>query len=156
MKLVKIPSGLGAIGKADGIELAPDAVMKEMKDLYLNEDGVLPNFEVDTVSVVDKNFSETNNRIYNKALKAFKETDCPVFLGGDHSITLSLIKAFSETHKNPGIVIFDAHPDAVQDFETHEDLLPGIINNKLLKKENIVLVGIRNWHATELKFLQEN
>ncbi len=156
MKLVKIPSNLGAMDKADGVELAPDAVIKEIRDLYLSEEGILPNFDVDEAEVIKKNMSETNDNIFNKASEAFKETNCPIFLGGDHSITLPLIKAFSQSFQNPGIIIFDAHPDAMQDFETHEDLLPGMVNNNLIKRENIVLVGIRNWHRNEIEFLQKN
>lgn len=157
MKLIKIPSNLGALGKADGVELAPDAVLNEMGELYINEEGLLPNLDVDSVAVVEKNISETNKNIFSKALMAFQENRCPLFLGGDHSITLPIIRAFSEKYRqNPGIVIFDAHPDAMQDFGTHEDLLPGIMNNKLIKKENIIVVGIRNWDKNEIQFLKEN
>lgn len=156
MKLIKIPSSIGGMEKSAGSELAPSVVVNEMRELYMSEEGVLPNSDVDEVAVIEKNLSGTNAKIFEKALKAFKETDCPIFLGGDHSITLPIIRAFSKEYKNPGMVIFDAHPDSMGDFESHEDLIPGILNKNLVKKENIVLVGVRNWHQNEIEFLKKN
>ena len=134
MKIIKIPYSEGTdVNK--GTEKAPDEIVKQLNECWSNE-----NFQDNKYEVIDSNLKELH--------------DGEIYIGGDHSISYYVFKKFFKN--NAGILIFDAHPDAVQDFETHEDLLPGIINNKLLKKENIVLVGIRNWHATELKFLQEN
>jgi len=154
MKLIKIPSSLGGLGKSDGSELAPDIVIKELKELFLSESGRLPTFDIEEIEV-EKNISLVNKKIYEKAVQSFN-TQCPIFLGGDHSITLPIIRAFCEKYENPGIIIFDAHPDAMDNFETHEDLLPGIIENNLIKKENILLIGTRTFHKHELEFLRNN
>lgn len=156
MKIIKIPSSQGGLGRADGSELAPDAVVKETKNFYLCEDGVLPQLEVDEVKVVPSNIEETNENIYKKAREVMQQK--PLFIGGDHSVSYPLIKAFSESFENPGIVVFDAHPDAENDFRppTQEDNLIAIVKEKLVKSQNIILVGIRNWHANEIKFLKDN
>lgn len=156
MKIIKIPSSQGGLGKADGAELAPDAVVKGTEDFYLTEEGVLPQFQVDEVRVVPKNIEETNDNIYKKAKEAMQEK--PLFVGGDHSVSYPLIKAFSESFDNPGVIIFDAHPDAENDFNppTQEDNLIAIVKENLIKRENIILVGVRNWHANEIKFLKDN
>ena len=46
----------------------------------------------------------------------------------------------------------------MQDFEppTHEDFVKVLINKNHLKKENLILVGLRNWHKDEYEFLKKN
>jgi len=41
----------------------------------------------------------------------------PIFLGGDHSITYPVLKAFAPRYRNLTIVHFDAHPDLYDEFE---------------------------------------
>jgi arginase family enzyme len=80
-----------------------------------------------------------------------------LFLGGDHSVTIPIVKAFSSVYpENPGVIIFDAHPDAENDFVTHEDLLCALVNQKVIVTENIILVGTRNWDKNEIEFIQKN
>jgi agmatinase len=159
MKVIKIPSSLGGLGKADGAELAPDKVISKTKELFMSEDKVLPNFDVDKVEVVASNIEETNKNIYSKALEVLKNNVKPLFLGGDHSVTYPIVKAFSEVYsENPGIIIFDAHPDAENDFmpPSQEDLLCAMVNQNVIKKENIILIGTRNWDKNEIEFIQKN
>jgi len=159
MKVIKIPSSQGGLGKANGAELAPDKVLEKTKELFMSEDGLLPVFDVDSVSVVKSNIEETNKNIYTKALEVLKDNVKPLFLGGDHSVTFPIVKAFKENYpENPGIVIFDAHPDCENDFSppTQEDLLNALVNQNVIKKENIILVGVRNWDKNEIEFMSKN
>jgi len=159
MKLIKIPFSAGGLGKAKGAEKAPNKILEQIKELYLSEDGVLPIIDVEEVRINQTNIEETNENIFNHAKKAITEFQKPIFLGGEHSITYSLVKAFAEVHKEkPGIIIFDAHPDCCSDFNlpTHEDLLLALVKENIIPKENIILVGIRNWHKDEYTFLKQN
>jgi agmatinase len=158
MKVIKVPSSQGGLGKADGSELGPDKIIEQTKDLFMNESGIIPFFDIETVDVVSSNIEETNENIYKKALGIFNESNGPVFLGGDHSITFPIVKAFSQKYENPGIIIFDAHLDAVNDFmpPSQEDLVTGLVNQKIIKPSNIILVGTRNWHQNEIDFIRQN
>ena len=158
MRVIKVPSGLGGLGKGNGAAAAPDKILSQLKELYLNEEGRLPVLDVDAVALVENNFAETSQRIYAQAKEEFAKQQPLIFLGGDHSITFHLAKAFAEQHDNPGIVIFDAHPDAENDFmpPTQEDLLPALVNTGAIKPQNILLVGIRNWDKNEIAFLKHH
>jgi len=159
MKIVKIPSSLGGLGKATGAEKAPDKVIEQTNELFFSEDSCLPTFEIEDVKIISGNIEETNNNIYSKAKDILKDTIKPLFLGGDHSITFPLVKAFSEVYPtNPGIVIFDAHPDAENDFmpPSQEDLLCGLVNENIINPQNIILVGTRNWDKNEIEFIQKH
>jgi len=155
MKIVKVPSSQGSLGKNEGTEKAPDKIVNLLKKLsmYVNEDGKNIDFEIDEVKVNPSNIEETNKRIYEKAKQGAN-----IFIGGDHSITFSTFSAFAEKYKNPGIIIFDAHPDAVNNFEpaSHEDFVKVLIEKKILKKENLIMVGLRSADKIEREFLEKN
>ena len=53
------------------------------------------------------------------------------------------------------MVIFDAHPDVYQVFEhvTHQDWVKFLIDAGVVKKENVILVGIRGADKKEMDFL---
>jgi len=158
MKVIKVPSSQGGLGKADGAELAPDKILEQAKEIFMSENSILPVFDVDKVDIIDSNIEKTNENIFKKALETFEKSNSPVFLGGDHSITFPIVKAFSEKYSNAGIIVFDAHLDAVNDFmpPSQEDLITGLVNQKIIKSENIILIGTRNWHQNEIDFVKKN
>ena len=154
MKVIKIPISKGALGKNDGCEKAPDSVVKKFtEEIWCKEsEDILPKIEVGNVETVG-DLKKDHETIYKKA----KENGYPAFyIGGDHSITYPLFKAFSENFENPGLIVFDAHPDVYKehDFVTHQDWLFYLVEEGTLKKENIVLVGLRNWDPKEIEFLK--
>jgi agmatinase len=77
----------------------------------------------------------------------------PVSLGGDHSITFPIVKAFAQKHPDLTIFHFDAHPDLYDEFEgnklSHACPFARIMEAGLAKR--LVQVGIRtaNKHQRE-------
>ena len=77
----------------------------------------------------------------------------PVSLGGDHSITYPLVKAFARRYPELTIFHFDAHPDLYDEFEgnrlSHACPFARIMEEDLAKR--LVQVGIRtiNRHQRE-------
>jgi arginase len=69
----------------------------------------------------------------------------PVSLGGDHSITFPIIKAFARKYAGLTIFHFDAHPDLYEEFEgnrlSHACPFARIMEAGLAKR--LVQVGIR-------------
>jgi len=69
----------------------------------------------------------------------------PVSLGGDHSITFPIVKAFARHHRELTIFHFDAHPDLYDEFEgnrlSHACPFARIMEAGLAKR--LVQVGIR-------------
>lgn len=155
MKLIKIPLNAGALSKKKGIEKAPDAIIKKLSNFYLKESGILPFFSHDEIIIDNSNIEDANKLI----LKKIKDLDVPaILIGGDHSLTYSAYKGFSKNHENPGILIFDAHLDCENNFSppTHEDYLRVLIEEKHLKSQNIIVVGVRNMHTNELEFYKKH
>jgi arginase len=73
----------------------------------------------------------------------------PVSLGGDHSITYPILKAFARQYSDLTIVHFDAHPDLYDEFEgsrvSHACPFARIMEEGLAKR--LVQVGIRTTNA---------
>ena len=135
MKIFKIKSNMGSLGKGDSWK-ACDLIVDEGKD----------------IKVVKGNIEETNKNIY----ETVKENKKCILVGGDHAITYSSFKGFIENYKDYSLVIFDAHVDCSNNFKpcTHEDFLRVILEEGLVKDENVYLVGVRKIYDVEKKFLK--
>lgn len=149
MKLIKIASSIGGLNKSKSSEKAPDLIVEGLKEFYCSENGNIPQFSIEEVKL-NNNLSEVHQQI-KKHFENINEYF--VIVGGDHSITYGVIKALK-----PAMLIFDAHPDLMQKFNppTHENYLRCLIENNHLSKENIVLVGLRNWDKEEYNYLIKN
>ena len=148
MRIIKIPASAGWLRKTTGVEKGPDMIKKYLESFWFSETGVLPVYSFDEVKV------PTQENI----IKKIREEKEFVVLGGDHSLTYSVFKGFAANHKNPGIIVFDAHPDVMPttDPVNHENYLRALIDHDVLPAKNIILVGIRNSDPDEIKFLKEN
>jgi len=85
------------------------------------------------------------NQIENSIRKLLDKGLKPLSLGGDHSITFPIIKAFAEKYEKLNIFHIDAHPDLFDNFEnnpfSHASPFARIMENGLVDK--LVQVGIR-------------
>jgi agmatinase len=96
------------------------------------------------------NFIEDIRNPVSEILK----NDVPIIiLGGDHSITYPIIKAFGEKYKNLNVLQFDAHPDLYHEYEgnpwSHASPFARVMEEKLVAR--LVQIGIRtlNPHLQE-------
>lgn len=77
----------------------------------------------------------------------------PISLGGDHSITFPIIRAFSRKYKKLHILHFDAHPDLYQEFQgnrhSHACTFARIMEDGLVQR--LVQLGIRAMNGHQRK-----
>lgn len=73
----------------------------------------------------------------------------PISLGGDHSVTYPIVRAFARKYKDLSILHFDAHPDLYDNFQgnrnSHASPFARIMEQKLVKR--LVQVGIRTFNS---------
>ena len=83
-----------------------------------------------------------------------------LFLGGDHSITYATLRAIAKHHKNFGLIYFDAHPDMYKSYDgdiySHACPVRRIVENGIVKGENIIQIGIRAATKEQMEFAEEN
>lgn len=148
MKIVKIPFSSGSLGKNEGCEEAPNLIVERLKKYELNEGEKSIILDVSEVKVDKNNFDLTFENI--------EKEQGDIFIGGDHSTTYPCFRGMKGSDK--GIIIFDAHPDLEVGTKTvdHESYLRKLIEEKSVKKENVVLVGVRSFSKNELRFIKDN
>jgi len=108
----------------------PEELKQELHKRQLNESGLPPVISIKTETDFSSSFT--------------------AFIHDDHLKTKESFQKFSQANPNPGIVIFDAHLDSLN----NEDLIPFLAN--LIPKQNIIIVGARDWNKDEYFFVKNN
>ncbi len=114
-----------------GVDLGAAGAFADAGDLGLK----------DSRESVAENFAEIEHAVSELLGKGER----PVSLGGDHSVTYPILKAFAQRYPELTIVHFDAHPDLYDEFEgsrmSHACPFARIMEERLAKR--LVQVGIR-------------
>jgi len=156
--ILKIPFDKCIVEKdRRGAALGPDAIEKELKDFFQFE-GLSKNIKFVEIEEKD-DFEKLHKEVEAEATKAYAKSNLVMGLGGDHSVSYGLIKAFAKKFpKKSGLIYFDAHFDCQDDFlpPTHEDILKAAVKKGFFKPENIFVIGVRNYTEKELGFVQKN
>ncbi len=163
-RIIKIPF-VNGLGKTMGCKEAPEKIINEVENIFTNEIGKKigsSELGISEISVDNSDIDESSEKIHSESLKYFSGNEKVIFLGGDHSISYPVGKAFLENcknkSKNPCLIIFDAHPDLMPAVDkkapTHEEWLRQLIEEEF-PVENILLVGNRNSDIQELEFIKD-
>ena len=111
-----------------GVNLEEDTVMVDLGD-------------VDTSGDPDKTFALTEKAV----AKILERGAAPLILGGDHSITYPVLKAFAAKFKPLEVLHFDAHPDLYEDLYgdrlSHACPMARVLEDGLAA--GVVQVGVR-------------
>lgn len=151
---------INGVGKTNGCTSAPEKVLKKLKERgssYLGKGIEFDKLNLEEIHVDINKVKKSNSLIYKNSLELFKNEDRVLFVGGDHSITYSIAKAFFETEEDGLLIVFDAHVDCVSvDQEpVNGEWLARLIDGGI-SGERIVLVSCRNIWGDELKFIKKN
>lgn len=159
MFIVKVP-GVGE-EKNKGSRDAGNAVLAFLKDMHNNEQGKLVDqrlLDLEEIHLDNNNQELSQSLIYKNALETFETKPKAVFLGGDHSITYSLARAFMDhcrdNSREPCLIAFDAHAGC-EKGPLDKAWLRNLIE-KGFPAEDILLVGLRSQTAEETEFLSKN
>jgi arginase len=116
-----------------GIELESELV-SDAGDLEFADEGAFPAIESAVGRLLD-------------------EGTAPVCLGGDHSITYPIMRAFAKHFADLTIIHFDAHPDLYDEFQgnrhSHACPFARIMEERCAKR--LIQVGIRTMNAHQRK-----
>lgn len=166
ISLMGIPFDGGA-SQGKGAALAPDHIRQlaaffmpcATDDWKLIRDDLIYDFgDVE----VDLNWEATFQRVEDEAYKMMKAGNFNLFIGGDHSVTIPLHKAFKRYEKEKkadakiGIIHFDAHFDLCDFFEGHK-WSHGNTERRALEEiiepKDLAFLGIRAAEPDELEVI---
>ena len=163
MFVVKIP-GVNGFGKTKGCKNSGGAILKELKNINVNEQGKIVDvklLDLEEIHLDDSNLKYSNDLIYKNSFEIFEKKPKTVFLGGDHFISYSVGNAFlnycNKNEKSYCLIVFDSRPNCKESedsgFPTHEGWLKALVEEGF-SSEKIFLVGIRNFCLEEINFLK--
>jgi len=157
--LQSIPyDGTSTWGK--GSDKAFDAFM-EASD-YLELYDIETNSEVfrKGIHILPEIFSEgdpekVSEKIYTAVKELLDKNKLLTFIGGDHSISIGIIKAFYEKYTDLTIVQLDAHTDLRPEY-LGSRFNHACAMHEAAKNTRLVQVGIRSMDSSELKYFDRS
>jgi agmatinase len=126
----------------------PSAILKasQQVELYDEEIDMEPyKSGVYTAPRIDCDASpeEVLEKIYRTTVKVLSQGKIPIALGGEHTLTVGAVKAFSEAYDNLTVLQLDAHAD-LRDEYLGSKLNHACTARRLLEYVQVVQAGIRS------------
>jgi agmatinase len=143
-----------------GADKGPDAILNasvnlEFYDVETSSEAHLKG--INTIApILEKETPEKLVKdVYDRIFSLLSDKKFPVIIGGNHTVSIGAIKAFSEYFENITILQLDAHADMRQVYE-------GSVFNHACAMARarefapVVQVGIRSMSAEELPFVERD
>ena len=156
--IVGIPDESRSHSLREGTGLAPDKIreISNKRDSYKRSNQFTKAMPYDGIT---KKVHDIGNikreQISETFLKITDTAKIPISIGGDHSITTSIIKEISKKFEKISLVYFDAHPDFITSTKNYYGSVFGDVLN-FLDKSSSLQIGIRTPELEELTNLKEN
>lgn len=158
----------GAASCGKGAAFAPEVIRGFSRYLpTTTETGkILNNIKVyDNGDVpVDLNWERYYGLVESEAYMLIKEDKFCLFIGGDHSVTIPLHKAFGKYYKEKrndkiGVIHFDSHPDINDSYDNHKwshACTERRAVEEVIDPYDLAYVGVRSFEVDELEFFEEH
>ncbi|HAF07302.1 MAG: agmatinase [bacterium] len=111
-------------------------------------------FDMGDVELPFGDIKKTNSIIYKTTKRLLNSKKKIISLGGEHSITYPIIKAFNEYYDDFILVVFDAHADLREEYLGVKFSHACVVRNcvKLLGEKRVCQLGIRSYTKEEFEF----
>src|SRR5512133_1120867 len=141
-----------------GADKGPDAILEASVNLEFYDIETSSEAHLKGINTIDPILEkETPGKlvkaVYEKIASLLAESKYPVLIGGNHSVSIGSIKAFSEYYKNLSVLQLDAHADLRQTYEGSE-FNHACAMARARECSPVVQVGIRSMSAEELPYVQ--
>lgn len=155
MQIIKVP--FSSCEKTKECINTPNKVLEELKKIGSNEKGVIINYNslnLEEIHVNLEDMNESDYLIFENAKEAFLRNPKSFFIGGEHSITYPIMRAFNKTEKNPFLIVFDSHANCSLSGDLNESWVRRLIDYNFVPS-SIVFISSRNISIEELEFLKD-
>ena len=141
-----------------GTEKGPDAIIRASAEMELFDEECGNIFEIGicTLNPLEVNNSpeSMNGIIYKNIKNLLNDNKFVATLGGEHSITSGIARAFNEKYNGLSVLQIDAHADLREDFEGTKHS-HACAMKRTMEICPIVQVGIRSLSFEESEFIKE-
>jgi agmatinase len=142
-----------------GADKGPDAIMEASPNLEFYDVETSTEVHkkgIHTINPIIENKSPESlvNAVYDKTLHLLRGKKFPVIIGGNHTVSIGSIKAFSEYFKNFSVLQLDAHSDLREEYEGSK-FNHACAMARVREFAPLVQVGIRSMWVEELPFVKK-
>lgn len=153
MAVVGVPFDTGGTYRV-GARFGPSGIRQESMllrpynpELEVNLSETLSMVDYGDLPITPGYLPESHSQIREGATAILKSGATPLFLGGDHSVSLPLLRAVAERHGPVGLVLFDAHSDLWEGYfggkDTHGTPFRRAVEEQLIDVDRSIQVGLR-------------
>jgi agmatinase len=137
-----------------GSDIGPDAIMEASVNLEFYDVETGTEVHKKGIHTIDPLLEKSSPQalvraVYDKTLHLLGEKKFPVTVGGNHTVSIGAIKAFSERYHNLSVLQLDAHSDLRMEYEG-SPFNHACAMARARESAPIVQVGIRSMSAEEL------
>lgn len=151
----------GTVSYGPGTSRGPAAILSASKQIELWDEEV--DFDLDSLAYhtapavhphENESPGEYLQRVFNNAARLHHEGRLVLGLGGEHSLTSSLVRAAVGSDDLSGVTVvqFDAHADLRKDFEGTEHSHACVMHKILDGGAEVIAIGIRSAEREEMEF----
>jgi agmatinase len=143
-----------------GADKGPDAILDasvnlEFYDLETASEAHLKGIHTIPPVLEKETPEKLVTAVHDKIFSLLEEKKFPVTIGGNHTVSIGAIKAFSEYYDNISILQLDAHADLRQSYEGSE-FNHACAMARARECAPIVQVGIRSMSVEELPYAEKD
>ncbi|MEJ2055268.1 MAG: agmatinase, partial [Calditrichaceae bacterium] len=114
--------------------------------------GIVTNKPFDVTGTTEVVFK----RLTQEFTRILKSNKFPIGLGGEHSITFPIYRAFNAYYNNLSVLHFDAHSDLRESYEGSIYSHASVMNRIAGLNTSITQIGVRSQCIEEAEFIEEN
>jgi agmatinase len=143
-----------------GADKGPDAILEASVNLEFYDVETSSEAHLKGIKTVEPVFEKQTpgklvNAVYDRTLSILKDKKFPVIIGGNHTVPIGAIKAFSEFFDDLSVLQLDAHADLRQIYEGSE-FNHACAMARAREFAPIVQVGIRSMSESELPYIERD
>jgi agmatinase len=143
-----------------GSDKGPNAILEasvnlEFYDVETSSEAHLKGINTVEPVLEKRTPDDLVNEVYKRTLAILSDKKFPVVIGGNHTVPIGSIKAFSEYYDDLSILQLDAHADLRQEYEGSK-LNHACAMARAREYAPIVQVGIRSMSESELPYVERD
>ena len=143
-----------------GTRLGPKAILDasqqvELYDEELDGEPYTRGIHTAPYLILERTPEDALKEIQRAVTEILKEKKTPVALGGEHTLTVGVVKAFAEVYDNMTVLQLDAHAD-LRDEYLGSKLNHACTVRRLLEYVPVVQAGVRSLSKDEADCINEN
>jgi agmatinase len=154
--IIGIPDESQSHSIREGTSKAPEQIRKisNVMDSYKRDEIKSVGYPLNGISKKVFDYGDiTRQQIPETFQKMIRDSKIPISIGGDHSLSASIIKQFTKSNKI-SLVYFDAHPDFVTSTKNYYGSVFGDVS-KFIDLQSSIQIGVRTPEQEEIDNLKE-